>query len=101
MADDASEAIELLKHLASGVVDLAGIDRLQKFIWDNLELSKDPKIEILYDLAYDLEYTLFDPNSGKPAFDESRARVEIGLALLELEKTSEKKHGSRLSPRRG
>jgi hypothetical protein len=66
-----------------------GIPMVQREIWDSAAIvGSDPRWEILYDLAYDLDY--YEPDEkardqNNSFFGAERALSEIREALLKLE----------------
>ena len=83
-----NESIELLDAVLASPERLDDlIPKLQQTIWSDESDKETPELEILRDLAYDLEYYVSDPDMRKedPTFyGPERALEEIQLARRKL-----------------
>lgn len=93
------ETIELLDAVLTSPERLdVLIPKLQQTIWNDESDEETPELEILRDLAYDLEYYVSDPDMRKedPSYyGPERALEEIQLArrkLMELGKSPNQKN---------
>lgn len=87
--------INILKGiLNSDSIEIEIINRFQREIWEiDDETEKGSKLDILRDLAIDLEYYVPDPNIRREDFSyygDDRAREEIKIALGKIEKLRNK-----------
>lgn len=83
-----NERIALLDAVLSSpeMLDVL-IPKLQQTIWDEESDEETPELEILRDLAYDLEYYISDSNKRKEDtsyFGPEKALEEIQLARRKL-----------------